>query len=78
MKNVFYNISKNPLSVDNDIFFSFKMFSEFQAKNISMVFIESGCKNVFQYNNVFCLLYLMCFNFECILEYSISREKEVL
>lgn len=78
MKNLFYKISRICLSVEEDIFFSFKILSVFQSKNISILFIESGCNNVFQYSNAFCLLYLRSFNFECILEYRISREKEML
>lgn len=78
MKNLFYKISKICLSIEEDIFFSFKIFSVFQSKNISIVFKKSGCNNVFQYSNAFCLLYLRSFNIECILDHSISREKKML
>lgn len=43
------------------IFSNSKTFSVFNSKNISMIFIESGCKNVCDYKNPFSLLYLTNF-----------------
>lgn len=50
MKNLFYDVSKISLSIEDDKFiWLIENFSVFHSKNISTQFIESGCKNIFEY-----------------------------